>query len=71
MATILARRLLASTQLSNLAGKVGRTFSSSPSVLAPQVQHPAPAFKTQAVVDGAFKEIALEVDHSTLSSLTC
>ena len=26
---------------------------------APRVQHPAPAFKCQAVVDNAFKEISL------------
>jgi len=61
MASILARSFLTSSRLSNLVVKAGRNFSNSASAFAPRVQHPAPAFKTQAVVDGAFKEIALEV----------
>jgi len=35
-------------------------LSTSPSVLAAQVQKPAPTFKAQAVVDGQFKEVSLE-----------
>ena len=37
-----------------------RYLSSSSSLLAAQVQKPAPAFKAQAVVDGQFKEVSLE-----------
>jgi alkyl hydroperoxide reductase subunit AhpC len=37
-----------------------RCLSSSPSLLAAQVQKPAPTFKAQAVVDGQFKEVSLE-----------
>jgi len=36
-----------------------RALSSSPQLLAPQVQKPAPEFKAQAVVDGQFKEVSL------------
>ena len=35
-------------------------FSTSPPVLAAQVQKPAPAFKAQAVVGGQIKEVSLE-----------
>ena len=37
-----------------------RYLSTSSSLLAAQVQKPAPAFKAQAVVDGQFKEVSLE-----------
>ncbi len=36
-----------------------RSLSTTASALAPRVQHPAPDFKCQAVVNGQFKEISL------------
>ena len=36
-----------------------KPFSTSPALLAAQVQKPAPAFTAQAVVDGQFKEVSL------------
>lgn len=40
-------------------GVKARCISTSPGLLAAQVQKPAPAFKAQAVVDGQFKEVSL------------
>jgi len=40
-------------------GVKARGITTSPGLLAAQVQKPAPAFKAQAVVDGQFKEVSL------------
>ncbi len=58
---ILKRILISSRSVPAILPIASRNFSRSAAALAPQVQHPAPTFKTQAVVNGAFKEISLEV----------
>jgi len=49
------RLLLSSCRTQTLA----KNLSTSPAVLAAQVQKPAPAFTAQAVVEGQFKEVSL------------
>jgi len=68
MTSLLTRSLLtglkkvagatAKFQVSN-SSNIVRHISSGVQLLSPRVQHPAPDFKGQAVVDGQFKEISL------------
>ena len=61
MAASLAARSFQRLCLSAVRPQIkSRYLSSSSSLLAAQVQKPAPAFKAQAVVDGQFKEVSLE-----------
>merc|ERR1712061_582883 len=61
MAASLAARSLQRLCLSAVRPQIKpRYLSTSSSLLAAQVQKPAPAFKAQAVVDGQFKEVSLE-----------
>lgn len=72
---ILKRILISSRSVPAILPIASRNFSRSAAALAPQVQHPAPTFKTQAVVNGAFKEISLEVIcfglTTTTNHMTC
>lgn len=59
MASLFGKRL-ASLAASSVSRKlVPRSLSTTSSFLQAKVQHPAPDFKGQAVVDGQFKEISL------------
>jgi hypothetical protein len=58
MASNILKRLIVT---SRSVPALTRNFSKTSSVCVPRIQHPAPAFKTQAVVNGAFKEISLDV----------
>ena len=53
LATTSSLRPLTSSRTASAA------FSTRSSMFSPRVQHPAPDFKAQAVVDGQFKEISL------------
>ena len=66
MASHILKRLLVTSRSTPALSLINRNFSKSSSLLIPRVQHPAPTFKTQAVVNGAFKEISLEVTFISL-----
>ena len=66
---ILKRILISSRSVPAILPVASRSISRSAAALAPQVQHPAPTFKTQAVVNGAFKEISLEVSLFWLDNI--
>ncbi len=60
MAGLITKHLSLLSIARNKLGNVSRSLATTPALLQKaRVQHPAPDFKGQAVIDGQFKEISL------------